>query len=320
MIKKQWPILAVGLSAVLALGGCAATEAPSQEGGPIKIRIAHNSNAAVLPARIALEQGFFEDEGLDVTFTTVENIATLPPALGKSFDIVQTPPTSLIAANAQGIGMIGIAGATIDIPENPTSGIVTLKSSGITSIEQLEGKTLGVLTETGTLHTAARFWLDKAGVPLDSVKIVQIDGPAQADQLRSGRIDAVETLAPFRGTLLALGDTTDLGDPYLEMAPELGAMMWGAQREWGEANPEALDGFRAALASAIDFIETNDEESRAILMDYTGLSEEIIGKTVLPTFDSALRPQDLEIWLEAMRKVGGFEGDIELDDLIPAAD
>jgi NitT/TauT family transport system substrate-binding protein len=305
------------LTAALTLTACGSG---SSEGtaGMTTIRVAHNSNAAVLPVRVAAEQGYFADEGLDVKFTLVENIGTLPPTLGKSFDVVLTPPTSLIAASAQGIDMVGAAGATVDVPDNPTSGIVALKSSGIESFADLEGKTLGVLTETGTLHTATLFALKKAGVPADSIDIVQVDGPAQADQLKAGRVDAVETLAPFRGGLLASGDTVDIGDPYLEMAPEIGALMWGTSSSWADEHAEALKGFRAAISKAIDYIGAHDKEARTVLHDYTGLPEDVVAKTVLPTYVSDLRPQDLKIWLEAMKSVGGFQGDVSLDSLMPA--
>lgn len=306
------------LTAALGLAACGGDSSDDAAGGGTTVRVAHNSNAAVLPVRIAAEQGYFKKEGLDVTFKLVENIGTLPPALGKSFDIVLTPPTSLIAAHAQGIDMVGAAGATVDVADNPTSGIVALKSSGISKFADLKGKTLGVLTETGTLHTATLFALDKAGVSASDIDIVQVDGPAQSDQLRAKRVDAVETLAPFRGGLLASGDTVDIGDPYLEMAPELGALMWGTSASWAKDNNKALTGFRNAISKAIDYIAANDKDARAVLQDYTSLPDKVVAGTVLPNYVAELRPHDLEIWLEGMKSVGGFKGDVALGDLVPA--
>jgi NitT/TauT family transport system substrate-binding protein len=308
--------LVAAVTAMTALTACGAGSEDSGGGDPI--RIAHNSNAGVLPARVAEDQGYFEDAGLNVEFTKVENIGTLPPALGKSFDIVLTAPTSLISAKSQGIDMVGAAGATVDVPDNPTSGVVTQKSSGISNWKDLKGKKLGVLTETGTLHTATLFALDKVGLGADDIEIVQVDGPAQADQLKAGRIDAVETLAPFRGQLLANKDNVDIGDPYLEMAPEIGALMWGTSETWAKENAGKLEDFRAALAKAIDYIGSNEKESRATLKDYTGLPDEVVEKAVLPNYVSELRPQDLEVWLEAMKAVGGFQGEVDVDDLVPA--
>ncbi len=307
--------LTVMLTAALGLTACGGDSSGSEPGA---IRVAHNSNAGVLPVRIADEQGYFEDEGLDVEFTKVENIGTLPPALGKSFDIVLTPPTSLIAAKSQGIEMVAAAGATVDVPDNPTSGVVALESSGITSFEDLAGKKLGVLTETGTLHTATLYAMDKVGLSADDIEIVQVDGPAQGDQLAAGRVDAVETLDPFRAGLLAKGDTVDIGDPYLELAPEIGALLWGTSSEWADENADDLAAFRRAIAKAITYIDSHQEESLQVLEEYTGLPEEVVANTVLPTYVSDVRPQDLQVWLDAMTSVGGFDGQVDLNDLVPA--
>jgi NitT/TauT family transport system substrate-binding protein len=319
-MKRLRAVTAIGsLTLTIAACGGGSEAASGEDGGsgPTTVRVAHNSNAANLPARIAGEKGYFsEDCGFDVEFTTVENIASLPPALGRSFEIVQTAPTNMIQASAQGIAMVAAAGATVDVPENPTAGVITTEGSGITSVEQLEGKTLGVLNETGTLHTATKFWLQESGVPLDSVEILQIDGPAQADQLLAGRVDAVETVAPFRGTILAREGTVDLGDPYLQMAPEIGAILWGAQRQWAEENSETVECFRASLEKAIDDIASDDALARSVLKEYTGLPDDIVTKTVFPTYISDVRPQDLEAWLEALRAVEDFDGDVALEDLV----
>lgn len=317
MLTPRIQKLAVG-PIVLVIGALALSACGSGGSSSPVIRVAHNSNAAALPVRIAAEQGYFKDEGLDVKFTKVENIGTLPPTLGKSFDIVLTPPTSLIAAAAQGIDMVAAAGATVDVPGNPTSGVVALKSSGITSYQDLAGKKLGVLTETGTLHTATLFALSKVGLSADDIKIVQVDGPAQADQLRAGRVDAVETLAPFRAGLLATGDTVDIGDPYLKMAPEVGALLWATSSDWAKKHPDELAGFRAAIAKAITYIDSHHQQALAELQNYTGLPEAVVAKTVLPDYVSELRPQDLKVWLHAMTSVGGFKGSVALGDLMPS--
>jgi ABC-type nitrate/sulfonate/bicarbonate transport system substrate-binding protein len=314
-IKKAAIVMATVLAGVLTLSACGG-ESSSGEAGTI--RVAHNSNAGVLPVRVAAEQGYFKEAGLDVKFTKVENIGTLPPALGKSFDIVLTAPTSLITAKAQRIDMVAAAGATVDVPKNPTSSVVALKSSGITEFKDLKGKKIGVLTETGTLHTATLFALEKEGITKDDIEIVQVDGPAHADQLKAKKIDAVETLAPFRGELLADDSTVDLGDPYLEMAPKIGALMWGTSSTWAKENPEDLAAFQKAIAKGIDYIKANEKESRAVLEGYTGLPPEIAEKAVLPNYVSEVRTQDLKVWHEAMVAVGGFKGEVKLDDLVAA--
>jgi len=306
---------------VLTAAGCAG--GPGTAAGnsdPRTLRIAHNSNAAALPVQVAMQEGLFAKHNLKVEFTKVENIGTLPGTLGRSFDIALSVPTTVIAAAQQGIPVTQVSGATIDVRDNPTGFVIGSKKSGVTDIKQLAGKTLGVLTETGTTHTATKAWLKKEGVDPESVKIVQVDGPAQADQLAAGRIDAVETVMPFATNVLKnpQAQAVNLGDPYLELAPELSAILWIAKQDFAAKNPEVLKDFRAALDDAQKAIASDDKQARAVLKDYTGLPDAAIAAAKLPRYTTEIRPQDLKIWLQAMRDADGFAGDVDLNSLVAA--
>ena len=306
------------VAALLALtaAGCAAGPGgASDDGDPRTLRIAHNSNAAALPVQVAIAEGIFAKHDLEVEFTKVENIGTLPGTLGRSFDVALSVPTTVIAAAQQGIPVTQVSGATIDVEDNPTGFLIGSKSAGVTDVKQLAGKTLGVLTETGTTHTATKAWLKQEGVDPAGVKIVQVDGPAQADQLAAGRVDAVETVMPFATNVLADPNAVNLGDPYLKLAPELSAILWIAKQDFAAQNADVLKDFRAALDDAQDLIANNDEKARAVLKDYTGLPDAAIKAAKLPTYTTEIRPQDLKTWLRAMKDADGFAGDVDLDAL-----
>jgi ABC-type nitrate/sulfonate/bicarbonate transport system substrate-binding protein len=301
---------------VLTVAGCASGPGgASDDGDPRTLRIAHNSNAAALPVQVAMAEGIFAKHNLKIEYKKVENIGTLPGTLGRSFDIALSVPTTVIAAAQQGIPVTQVSGATIDVEDNPTGFVIGSKSSGVTDIKQLAGKTLGVLTETGTTHTATKAWLKQAGVDPASVKIVQVDGPAQADQLAAGRVDAVETVMPFATNVLRDQNAVNLGDPYLKLAPELSAILWIARQDFAGKNAAVLKDFRAALDEAIEFIASNDAKARTVLKDYTGLPDPAIKAAKLPTYTTEIRPQDLKTWLKAMQDADGFTGDVDLDAL-----
>ncbi|MFC0111363.1 ABC transporter substrate-binding protein [Kibdelosporangium aridum] len=304
--------------AVIALAGCGVGGGTGASGGgdPRTLRIAHNSNAAALPVRVAEAKGIFAKHNLKVELTKVENLGTLPGAVGKSFDVALSVPTTLITAAQQGIPVVQVAGATLDIEQNPTAFLIGSRKAGVSKPKDLEGKTLGVLVETGTTHVATKAWLNHEGVDLSKVKIVQVDGPAQADQLASGRIAAVETVMPFATNILHNPDAFDLGDPYLKLAPELSAILWIAQRDFAARQPDVIKDFRAALDDAQAAIAQNDQEARKVLKDYTGLPDAVITGTKLPTYTSAVRSEDLKVWLDTMREVGAFTGDIDLSTLV----
>ncbi|WP_049566173.1 ABC transporter substrate-binding protein [Streptomyces sp. SBT349] len=311
-------LLAATLSACGAGGG---DDSANGANGATTIRLAHNSNAGVLSARVADEQGFFAEHDIQVEFTQVENVETLPPTLGNSFDIVLSTPTLLLSGSAQGLDLVEAAGTSVEVPDNPTAAVIGSAGTGTRSAEDLAGRTIGVLNQTGTLHLATQYWLDRAGVPLDSVDVVQVDPPAGKDQLMAGRIDAVETVTPFIDQILAEDDATLLAYPHLEMASEIGLILWATSGDWAADNPRALEGFRSALDQAATWIEdpANEREARGTLAEYTGLPSDVIASLQLPVYAAEPRPQDHEIWLAAMREYAGFTGEVDLDELVAGA-
>lgn len=306
---------AIAIAAALLVSACGGGGGSPAGGDAGTLRVASNSNATALPFWVAQDQGIFEKHGLDVEYKKIENVATLPQALGNSFDIVLSTPTLAISSTAQGIPMVEVAGSSVDSDANPASFLMVRKDSGITNVNQLGGKTLGVLNETGTLHIATLYWLKKAGVDPKTVKVVQVDGPSQADQLRSGRIDAVETVTPFSGQIESIGGV-NLGTPYRSMANEITPIYWASRKDWAAANDDKIKRFRAALDEAQQYIAANDGQARKVLQEQLGYSDAVVSSLKLPTFDTAVRGQDVALWLDAMRTATGFSGNVDPAGLV----
>lgn len=317
MAKRKFKLLAGLVSASLLLAACGGSDEPAgpaepDEQGLITVRLAHDLDAAILPSVVAMKKGFFEKHGLKIEETTVQNIGTLPTALGTSFDIVQAPATAIIAARDQGINLQVISGTSEQTEENPTTSLLVAADSDIQSVKDLEGKSIGAITVSGTIHLATLYWLKQEGVDLDSLKVREVDLPTQADQLAAGRVDAVETVTTFRTGMLESGKVRDLGNPMTKISPKFGSLYWAADQEWAAANPGVLEKFRAALGEAIDYIDQNEAEAREILQEFTGLPDEVIAQTVLSTFTTEAREGDMELWLDVMLEVGNFKPNSEL--------
>jgi ABC-type nitrate/sulfonate/bicarbonate transport system substrate-binding protein len=295
-------------------GGSAAKSDSANQ--PVTIRVAHNSNAAALPARVADAQGFFKKHNVDVKFTQVEDVSTLPPALGKSFEIVLSAPTLEISATSHNIPMTVVSGATVDTQENPTVSLVASGASGVKDIKQLAGKTLGSLSPTGTIGVSTAYWLKQSGVDLSSVKVIAVNGPQQADQMKAARVDAVVTVAPFSSQLMALPGSVDLGDPYLHLAPKISGINWAASTDWADKNQTAVKNFRAALGEAISWIRDHDPEARKVLQSYTQLSDQVAQNLKFPTYETEVRQGDLDKWLTAMKEADNFTGKVNTSQMV----
>lgn len=297
-------------------GGSDSADSGGASSGPVTVRIAHNSNAAALPAQVALAKGFFKEHGLNVTFKQVEDVATLPPALDKSFDIVLSAPTLEIDATAHRIPMVVVCGATVSTKDNPTAAVIASRASGITDISQMEGKTLGSLSPTGTIGIGSMYMMKKAGVDISKVHVIAINGPQQADQMAAGRVDAVVSVAPFTNQLMALPGSVNLGDPYQSMSSDLSGINWASSKKYADSHKDTIKKFTAAMDEAIDYIKANDADARKILQSYTQLSDAVAAKTVFPTYRTEVRKSDLDRWLTAMQQVSGFKDKVDTSKMV----
>ena len=85
------------------------------------------------------------------------------------------------------------------------------------------------------------------------------------DQLKSGRVDAVEPLEPFVGQMLGAGYKS-IGDPLLAVADPVLFPFWIADADWARANRDVLKRWVASLQDALESIQA--DEAKALLYPY----------------------------------------------------
>jgi ABC-type nitrate/sulfonate/bicarbonate transport system substrate-binding protein len=176
------------------------------------VRAAYIPVVSWLPAWVAKDKGFFEKNGLDVTLSVTQNLSVLPGTLGRQFDFAPSTPPDLIKAVLGGIDVVAVAGQGIETKDNPSTHLIVRKDSAITSIQDLKGKVIATPTLGAIIHVSVLDNLKKNGIDPASIRAVEVPFPNMADQLKAGNVDAVESLEPFAGQLLAAGNRS-LGDP-----------------------------------------------------------------------------------------------------------
>src|SRR5258708_26628990 len=96
-------LTALGVLIAVALGAAPFTAAQAQQ--KTALRVAYIPVVTWLPALVAKEEGIFEKNGLDVTFTKFPTIVNLPAALGGQFDLVPTTAPDFLNAVASGLNL-----------------------------------------------------------------------------------------------------------------------------------------------------------------------------------------------------------------------
>ncbi|MGJ8720339.1 MAG: ABC transporter substrate-binding protein [Salinibacterium amurskyense] len=256
------------LALAASLTACAAEDEAS--GGNVAISIPVGVSIAYAPWDVAADQGYFADEGLDVTL--------------RSFDSGVDGTNAMLAGQVQVGGTVEIAmvsfldqGADLVVPAIWYTGQEAriLVPSSVKKPSDLEGMTIGV-QQGGVYDYGFTRWLEANGVPDDSVTRVNVAGAEQVAALAKGDIDGIVNQEPIIGRALEeLGDSVDFLTPGLEQVYT--ARNWMQfERSYAEANPEVVEGILAALQRANEFLKSDPEAAAAIVAARLGISADDI--------------------------------------------
>ncbi|MPZ55428.1 MAG: hypothetical protein GEU91_02810 [Rhizobiales bacterium] len=305
---------AVTLLAALTIYGAApAPAALAQQ--KTALRVVYIPVITWLPALVAKEEGIFEKNGLDVTFTKVATIVNLPGTLGKQYDLVPTTAPDLLNAVANGLNIAAVAGETVETSGNKSYQVLVRADSGIKSYKDLVGKRVLTPGVGSVMHVALLYAIKKQGG--DPSKVTALEGPfpAMMDQLKAGRVDAVQQLEPFVGRMLGAGFRS-IGAPLLEVADPVLFPFWIADADWARKNRGVLTKWVASLEGGLAVIKSDDRKARAILAKYSGLPPAVVDSIPMPAYDFKITPAQLEVWRKVMMEQGFPVGKVDLGKIV----
>jgi NitT/TauT family transport system substrate-binding protein len=258
-----WGSLAV--SPIPESGVVRAAAAPA--GGEVLL-IPYTAVSAIMsPLWVAVEENLFAPYGITVQTVNVSNGAVATAGmLGGSYLMIMNDGPSTISAAAGGADVVMVA----TLADRVNQAIMT--RPGITSAQQLRGRTVGVTT-LGTLSGfAMQLFLQHEGIPLTDVNVVQLQTlPAMGAALTSGKIDA----APFSHPLLIsmrragmheLTDMWTLDIPFLATGLETTRTYLNAHRQTVRAVVEGL-------TAGVEYIRVHPGRAVSVIQKYTKITD-----------------------------------------------
>ena len=181
MNVRKWSLMPLLVLAFVVAAGCGSNE-------KTEVRVALDwfpwSNHSGL--YIAQENGYYADEDLDVTIYTPDDPSTVLLTVGAGQDDFGLSYQSVVLlAREQAVPVVSIAA----LVQHPLNSVMALKSSGIVTPRDLNGKKVGfpgIPTDTLLLETM----LKTDGITLDDVEMVNV-GFDLVLALISGQVDAI---------------------------------------------------------------------------------------------------------------------------------
>jgi ABC-type nitrate/sulfonate/bicarbonate transport system substrate-binding protein len=232
------------------------------------IRFCRPNNMVSAHAYIAEHEGYFKEQGVDISFALATNAKICQDMLlGKQADVMvgADGPWTVVAPNDPPFKIIAGLGS------NPETALFARIDHGITKFESLRGKKIGYLPGTVSYFFLGRI-LEKYKIKREEISLVSLQPPALSQALIGGAVDAISVWEPWGYNAKKV-----LGDKFVRLdAPSLYqyASLFTVREEFAK-RPE-VEGIVRAFIEAETYIKQHPTESQSILSDAVKLDPEIL--------------------------------------------
>ncbi|MEV4109882.1 ABC transporter substrate-binding protein [Nonomuraea sp. NPDC049695] len=269
------------------------------------------------PLFIAMERGFFKEEGLNVR---QEPIQAPQQVLGKlsngTMDIVLGSYATILTIQEAGTEKFTYIA---DAYQGATGafGVMVRKDSPVKQVSDLKGKKIGVnaLAGLGTLTMSPHFKL--AGLdPKTDVKYVEVPTTNWLSALDKGDVDAVWMTDPYVSQARKQLGATMLLDTMSGPTEGLPITGWAATEKWVRQNPKTLAAFQRAMAKAQKIAATDRSAVTKVLPTYTKIPAETAATINLGAYPTSLSAQRIQRVADLMYEAGMLKQKVNAASMI----
>ncbi len=304
-MKKSLATLGVLAAAALALSGCTdsaadpestATSDGAEESGELTaVRVAALPIAESGALWAAIDEGIFEDHGLEIEVVPAQGGANAIPALlSGDIQFAIGQPFGPIRADAQDLGVVIVGNYANSLAEgDDVNAVVALGDSGIMRPADLAGKKVSVNTIGAAGDLTIRKAVEDDGGDPSTIEFVEVAFPDVPAQLAAGTMDAAWAPDPFRGMVLGDGGVSVVA-PYQATIPGLSVLTNITTQALLDEDPELVADYSAAMSEALEWASENEDAVRAAIATNLEIPEEAAAGITLPTFTWDLADAGIE--------------------------
>jgi NitT/TauT family transport system substrate-binding protein len=254
---------------------------------PARVRVVTPPLTNYAPLIVARDNGWFEQENLTVSWSTVTQTAvSIEAVYGGSAEFGGGGILEPMIARGNGLDvMLAVPTARIRSSPPDNSGIVVRANSDIREPADLAGKRVSVGLINSINHVHMVEWLRKKGVDAKTVQFTEIPFPQMADALMQNRLDAVWAVEPFLTVMRKTGNVRVLGYPYQDNVPNMDITAFFAKETWLKANTDVARRFKQAYQRAVNHLNNASKDERdGFVAKFTGMRPELVAEMSLPVF------------------------------------
>ena len=247
---------ALALALVAGCSGSGETAAPSGLEEP-------NLNVAVVPALdsagffVALNEGLFKAQGLNVTFNAATSSETVIANQVKGvYDITGGNYVSYIQAQQSGEANLDIF-AEGSVMGPGAQGIYTMRGSPVKNLTDLQNHTIAINAPKNILYLLTASVLAEHGISPRSVKFASVPFPEMTPELQSGAISAAVMPEPFASSAEQADGSVSLVDLNQGATTSFPVAGYVVTKQWAQKHPHTLAAFYQALEEGQQIADTS---------------------------------------------------------------
>jgi NitT/TauT family transport system substrate-binding protein len=226
---------------------------------PVTLRIDWLARSWHAPFFLGIDKGWYREAGFELTVHEGKGSGNVIQLVGSKSDTFGFAGADAVVRGVQrGIPVVSVA--TL-MPRNADA-IFVLKKSGITRAQELKGRTIAT-TPGGTSDALLPAFLKGAGLRVEDVRVVAVDGPLKIQTVLQGKADAMN------GPLWVGGTLDDGGGANAFPYPDYGVQVVGygiaVHTDTAARDPERVRRFVAVTLRAWEHSVRHPEEALAAL-------------------------------------------------------
>lgn len=308
---------ALATAVLAACGGGGGSDSGGDGDGPREVKVGALPILDVAALHLGIQEGLFEDEGLEITVENAQGGAAIIPAVMQGdTPIGFSNVTSLLIAQSRGLPVQIIAPASASTGEagKDFAAVVVPEDSPIQSAADLAGATVAINTLNNISDTVIRETVRADGGDENAVKFVEMGFPDMPAALEAGNVDAVFVVEPFL-TITQKAGARPVAWPYAEAVEDLEVAVFFTSKQTAESEPELIESFTRAMVAAQELASSDEEKLRAIPTAYTQIDEALLADLTFPRFPSEVSEKSAKGLSDLGEKDGLFEKTPDLDAL-----
>jgi NitT/TauT family transport system substrate-binding protein len=305
--RRQFIILSALAAALPVLSGVPGAFAQNLQ--KVSLRLDWVTSGYHAPYFVGIKNGYFKEQGLDVTVEPGNGSANVAQAIGNgNGDFATVDGGAMMQLVAKGLQVKSVMGL---YQRNPIGVIYNIKS-GITKPADLEGKTL-VITNGDAPAALLPAFMAATGVDIKKVNVVSTDPASKNAAVISGRGDAVVTFSFQAVPIIEAAGVQVKTFDYADYGVTVPGITLIARPDYLDRNPETVKKMVRAIRKSFEWARDNPEKATDILGELNP-NQKLLMNTALPVLKGSFP------LLHSQRTTGQPIGVMSRDDWAQAED